>query len=439
MMKKLKKILKLVIVNVIVFAALLEVIAAAVYFLKYKALFYTHANAPLEFVIGERGERGERGEPGIDRRVEQLTQLTDKRFHPFFGYTHRVGSGGTNNYGFYCPYDYPFKREKANRYIIGIFGGSVANGFYVDGVERLTKRLKQHPFFAGKEIIYLNYALGGYKQPQQLEVLAYFLAVGQELDMVLNIDGFNEIVFCFNNSRLNVDIAMPSAQHFLPMKDLMDSRTMTGEQLDSIAKIQNYKKTFSGVIEKIKHTKSASLYLVYASYGKFLYKQYRGELVRFDGLIKAAKPGDESSIVNIKYTPGVGSEPVLLAQVATLWYRSSFMMNSMMAGGLGRGGRYFHFLQPNQYYSKKVFTGKEQRDALDNGSVYGGLVKKGYPVLEKAVGVLRQNGVKAFSAVGIFDKVKEAVYIDNCCHFNRLGNEIFADFMADYILKEMKR
>ncbi len=430
MMRKFKNILKLIIVNVIVFAALLELISVAVYFFKYKVLFYTHANTPLEYTIGEPGE------PGADRRAEQLTQLTDKRFHPFFGYTHQVSSSGTNNYGFYCPSDYPLKREKVNQYIIGIFGGSVANGFYVDGVKRLTARLKQHPFFAGKEIIYLNYALGGYKQPQQLEALAYFLAVGQELDIVLNIDGFNEIVFCFNNNRLNVDIAMPSAQHFLPMKDLMDNRTMSSEKLDSINRIQNYKRGLSGVIEKLKHTKSASLYLVYASYGKFLYKKYRSELVRFDVLIKSVKSGDEASIVNIKYTSGVGSEPALLAQVATLWYRSSFMMNSMMAGGLSVGGRYFHFLQPNQYYSKKVFTGKEQRDALDDGSVYEGLVKKGYPVFDKVVGVLRRNGVKAFSAVGIFDKVKEEVFIDQCCHFNRLGNEIFADFMSDCILKE---
>ncbi len=432
MMKKFKSILKLIIINIVVFAAMLEIIAAAVYLFKYKTFFYTHTNAPLEFAIGAPGE------PGLDQRAEQLSQLTDKRFHPFFGYTHQVSSNGTNNYGFYCPYDYPFKKEKPNQYIIGIFGGSVANGFYDDGVERLTMRLKQHSFFADKEIIYLNFALGGYKQPQQLEALAYFLTIGQELDMVLNIDGFNEIVFCFNNNRLNVDIAMPSAQHFLPMKDLIDSRTMTAEQLDTIAKIQDYKKRFSAVIEKLKRTKSAALYLGYASYGKFLYKQYRSELVHFDNLIKTVKPGAETSIINIKYTPATGSEPVLMAQVATLWYRSSYMMNSMAAGGLTAGGTYFHFLQPNQYFSGKVFTAKEQREAVDNGSVYQELVKKGYPVLEKVVAVLRQNGVKAFSAVGIFDKVKEAVYIDQCCHFNRLGNELFADYMADCLLKEIK-
>ncbi|MCU0285872.1 MAG: hypothetical protein MUF15_05685 [Acidobacteria bacterium] len=426
--KKIKTFLVLAIVNLIVFFVLLEIIGVTFYFIKNRAFFYTHDKMPLEFAGTE---------PGVNQ-AEQLTQLTDKRFQPFFGYTHGVKSAGTNNYGFYCPYDYPLKREKENWYIIGIFGGSVANGFYVDATERLTERLQANSFFADKEIIYLNYALGGYKQPQQLQVLTYFQSIGQELDMVLNIDGFNEVVFCFNNSRLNVDIAMPSAQHFLPMKDLMDKGTVTGEKLDSIWKIQKYKNGFLAISEKLKGTKLASIYLVYSSYGKYLYKKYRAELVRFDGLIKAAKPGNEDSIVNIKFTPGIESEPVLLAQVATLWYRSSFLMNSIISDGLTRGGKYFHFLQPNQYYSGKVFTTAEQRDALDEGLAYGSLVKKGYPVLEKAVVALQQNHVKAFSAVGIFDKVKETIYMDKCCHFNRKGNEILANFTADCILKEIR-
>ena len=111
------------------------------------------------------------------------------------------------------------------------------------------------------------------------------------------------------------------------------------------------------------------------------------------------------------------------------------MMNSVMSGGMTSGGRYFHFLQPNQYYAQKVFTATEQRDALDEGLAYGNLVKLGYPVFEKAVAALKQNNVNAFSAVGIFDKVKEEVFIDKCCHFNRMGNEIFADFMAECILR----
>jgi hypothetical protein len=421
-MKKLKHIVKLVAINILVFVVLLELIAAAIYFFNHKALFYTHKHDVQRAAVPDSP---------VDR---QVAQLTDKRFHPFFGYTHKAAAKDTNNYGFYSPYDYPLKKEKENWYVIGIFGGSVANDFYQEGRERLTERLKRHALFADKEIIYLNYALGGYKQPQQMQILTYFLSIGQQLDMAINIDGFNEMIFCFNNNRLNVDIAMPSAQHFLPMRDLMDSGTVTGEKLETIWKIQAYKKDLNRVNDKLKHTKLASLYLIYSSYSKYLYKKYRSQLVRFDTLIKPAKPGTEDSIVNIKYTPASGDEPVLLAEVVTLWYRTSFIMSSVMTA---RGGRYFHFLQPNQYYAKKTFTEKEQETALDHQLAYSFLVKKGYPVLQKAVQALKTNHVNAFSAVGIFDNVKETVYIDKCCHFNRLGNELFADFIAHSILKEI--
>ena len=411
-MKKLKKIVILVAVNLIVFILLFELIAVGIYFLGHKAFFYTHEKTPLE---------------NIESSADQ--QLTNKRFHPFFGYTHKAGSQGTNNYGFYCPHDYPLKRENKDWFFIGIFGGSVAADFYDLGTRRLTDRLKSRPYYADKEIIYLNYALGGYKQPQQLEILSYFLSIGQELDMAINIDGFNEIVFCFNNNRLHVDAAMPSAQHFLPMRDLMDSRTLTGEKLESITEIQHIKKSYLRIREKLLHCKSAAVYLVLSSYGKYLYKKYRRELVRFDGLTKPAGP--EDSIVNVKYTAGL-VEPALLASVATIWYRASFNMNSQVTAW---GGRYFHFLQPNQYVSKKVFSDEERKTALDYSSTYDLLAKKGYPVLQQAVVYLRQNHVRAFSAVDIFDSVKETLYIDNCCHFNQKGNELFADFIADHILE----
>jgi hypothetical protein len=416
MKKKLKKILKLVAVNGIVFVLLLESISVVIYFFSHDAFFYTHEH---------KGKSLESIEFNVDR------QLTNKRFHPFFGYTHKPGLSETNNYGFYCTYDYPLKKEKENWYIIGIFGGSVAHDFYMKGRDRLTGKLKRHAPFANKHIIYLNYALGGYKQPQQMQILTYFLSIGQEFDMVINIDGFNEIVFCFNNNRLNVDIAMPSAQHFLPMRDLMDSQAVTGEKLESIWKIQTYKKEFNRVEKKLQHTKIASIYLILSAYSKHLYKKYRSEIVRFDSLIKPADSRD--SIVNIKYTPAAANEPILLAKIATLWYRTSFFMNSALSA---RRSQYVHFLQPNQYYSKKSFTQKEQETALDNQLAYNYLVKKGYPVLHQAVEALKNNHVNTFSAVEIFDRVKETIFIDKCCHFNQLGNEIFADFIANCILKK---
>jgi len=50
----------------------------------------------------------------------------------------------------------------------------------------------------------------GFKQPQQLQVLTYFLSVGQEFDMVVNIDGFNDVVWALNNNASGLDISIPT-------------------------------------------------------------------------------------------------------------------------------------------------------------------------------------------------------------------------------------
>jgi hypothetical protein len=47
--------------------------------------------------------------------------------------------------------------------------------------------------FRGKEIVILSLATGGYKQPQQLMALTYLLALGAHFDLVINVDGFNEV------------------------------------------------------------------------------------------------------------------------------------------------------------------------------------------------------------------------------------------------------
>jgi hypothetical protein len=35
--------------------------------------------------------------------------------------------------------------------------------------------------------------IGGYKQPQQLMALNWFMALGGEFDIVINLDGFNDV------------------------------------------------------------------------------------------------------------------------------------------------------------------------------------------------------------------------------------------------------
>jgi hypothetical protein len=50
--------------------------------------------------------------------------------------------------------------------------------------EYLASRLSESERYAGREVVILNFALDGYKQPQQLQLLSYYLAVGGRVDLV---------------------------------------------------------------------------------------------------------------------------------------------------------------------------------------------------------------------------------------------------------------
>ena len=66
---------------------------------------------------------------------------------------------------------------------------------------------------------------------------------------------------------------------------------------------------------------------------------------------------------------------------------------------------------------------------------YSYLVRKGYPVFLTKLRSLKRKGVNVVNGVKLFDKKAETIYIDACCHFNELGNEILADFIFRFIPK----
>ena len=87
----------------------------------------------------------------------------------------------------------PLRGASEREVVIGIFGGSVAFWFSVRGIDAMLEELAKLPQFYGKSFVVVRTALGGTKQPQQLMALNYLLALRGHFDMVINLDGFNEI------------------------------------------------------------------------------------------------------------------------------------------------------------------------------------------------------------------------------------------------------
>jgi hypothetical protein len=423
--------LRIVAVNVALLGLFAEIAGLFLYYVDTGSLYYTHQKAYEP--IADAPER----------------RLTGDALHPYFGPTHMPGlplqippelrEGGptsadnptgatTNNFGFVSVHDYPFAKSRPNQFLIGIFGGSVGGWFCHVGAPRLLAELKSHPSLRDREIVPLCFSHEGYKQPQQLLVLAYFLSIGQQFDLVINIDGFNEVALAPLNEQRGLDLSMPSPMHMEGLLNVIDRSTLTPERLHSLARIQDAREQLSRLVERLRQTRFASVHVLLDRYYTRIRDRYYGELGRFSNL-----PGSAAEASAIRVTPSVAKRDAgrVMQDIADQWAAASLMMHTMLAA---RSVPYFHFLQPNQYFSTRPFTDGERRTAFNQGSPFKAGAERGYPLLVGASDALAAKE-RFFNAVRIFDSVSAPVYMDDCCHYTLAGNHALADFIATSVLR----
>ncbi|MGE5657135.1 MAG: hypothetical protein ACM37W_11015 [Actinomycetota bacterium] len=429
LVKKSKEIFKVALINLVVLLVFLEIGSLGFYWLKHKQFFYTRdLSKDNEFQKQLEGVR--------------LSDSIVERFHPFFGFVQKPSLDfrpgfKVNNYGFISPYDYPYKKKSKKQFIIGIFGGSVASNFSIFEVKNkiIANQLKQKiPQLKNKDIIVLSFATGGYKQPQQLLILNYFLALGQEFDMVINIDGFNEVALSNLNNHNQVDIAMPSIQHILPLTNLANN-SLSPKALTALLRIQQIKTQLKESLDGLKECKIATCHAFTSLYLHSLLNNYQKEIVRFDR--EKEKRTEEGSVIYLNTNRSILKDEVAFEQMASLWAKSSIGMHKVL---LPNQVFYFHFLQPNQYYkTNRVFSEKEKKIAFNNETPYAKSVEIGYPLLFNKTKNFQKNNINFFNAAYVLDDVKDPVYVDNCCHYNAIGEKTFANYVADIIVKVLSK
>ena len=422
----LRRTLGVVLVNVIVFVVLAELLALFLFYNETGRLFYTYRK-PYE-PIAETAQG----------------RLTGDGLHPYFGPTHREGYPfdipeplradasasarvPTNNFGFASPHDYPFVKTSPNQLVIGIFGGSVGAWFCHVGAYRLIEDLKANAFFKSREIVPLCLSHEGYKQPQQLLVLAYFLSIGQDFDLVVNIDGFNEVTLSRVNNERGLDISMPSAMHLDPLVNLVNQATLTPEKLQSLAAISQYKERINHLVGRLQRNRFAAINFVLERLHRSATASYQSETSRFSSL-----PSMPSNASLILATPSVTDrdETRALADAARSWSGASTLMQTMLAA---RAVPYVHVLQPNQYFTTRTFSAAEARVARSDASPFKPGAEKGYPVLVAESAGLKSR-VNFLDATGVFDREPSLVYIDDCCHYTLRGNQLLAQAISRHIL-----
>ncbi len=106
--------------------------------------------------------------------------------------------------------DSPNLKRSDDQLIVAVVGGSVARQFVDNATESLQNELATHPKYRDRTITILPLAVDGYKQPQQLTMLAYLMTLGAEFDIVINLDGLNEVALpAMDNVPMGVFSAFP--------------------------------------------------------------------------------------------------------------------------------------------------------------------------------------------------------------------------------------
>lgn len=312
----------------------------------------------------------------------------------------------------------------AQHYVVLLVGGSVAR-FLGDpslgGTEPLAAELRGHAALDGREPFLLSAGRQAFKQPQQLLAVGYLLTLGIEPDLVINLDGFNEVALGAVNVDYGLHPAWPSHQHsgHLSGADVgqRDQVVAVGRWIEAVERAQlAIARTESGAWS---WSAVARCLLVRAA----ARETARAERAASEFRGARARSQSSSGQGGLALPAGAAG----LESCLEVWRRSSIALAALCAG---RGIAYLHVLQPALGHDGSKPPSPTERDIVaalerDSGwqSVAFVAVRSGFPRLRAAAGELQAAGVRFVDATDVFADRADDIYYD-LCHFHRPGTEL---------------
>lgn len=361
-------------------------------------------------------------------------------FHPYFGYVNspnrRDPGLSANNLGFQVNaeryarnpelYDLP-RARRPGEYLVGIFGGSVAFGFATQAqadpaIQALFQSL---PKAQGKTPFFVNFALSGYRQPMQLLVLSYFLSIGQPLDLVVNLDGFNETVNSVINEKAGFESSYPPHHVWRALGE--ECQAGVPRKTDYLALLSSaYHETKSESFRRqAGNRRLATLYFWDQAWAGWHASQARK--LRHDLQTQPVSSATDYFPMPSPFRSKTGKD--LPEYTAELWASASQGMDRLVRG---KGGSYLHVLQPSQWFSPNG-----PYAPLSPNPPFGWVekpVNEFYPRFLSHAKSLRTSGVEFLDASCLMKgKPTAQIWADDVCHLTPEGNRILARFMTQGI------
>ena len=336
--------------------------------------------------------------------------------HPFYGFTKRSPDRVLNTM--------PPQQRREDTVVIGLLGGSVAAAvkpFFQEALNRwfAANDLPQQP-------IVLNLAVSGVKQPQQALIVANTLLLGGEFDLIVNLDGVNEVI---GSGERNFESGVFP---FLPL--WWDKRVgLTREEILRAGQISILRR------EQARRSAAGETSLLRWSALFGLANRWRQERIAAAILQQNRRLAAAATDYSFeKHGPGNWpGRDELFPEAARVWYRGSLLLARLAEVA---GADYYHFLQPSQYVPGAKPLSPEEREVAYTPEGRNGVATiKGYPQLRQFNPDLPGQGINYFDLTGIFVEHPETLYISDCCHLNDRGNELLAAAMIQRLEPALRR
>ena len=328
--------------------------------------------------------------------------------HPFYGYTPNLPFLDLNAM--------PPRLRQEDTVVIGLLGGSVAEETHPFLQRELTRWFVANAL--PRQPVVLGLAAQGSRQPQQTLSLANTLLLGGEFDLIVNLDGRNDVVRSVSQSRLE------GVFPFFPR--LWTKRVgVTGQELRLAGQIgalrrEQARRTAAGATTPLRWS------ALWRLANRYQRERTADQIIRLNHQLAAA----EAAYSLEKHGPRIwlDGETAALREAARFWYQGSRILARLADLA---GAEYYHFLQPNQYVpGSKPLSPAELEFAYNPEDYTKFLAAKGYPLLLEFGQELPEQGVNYFDLTRIFVAHPETLYRDPCCHLTGRGYELLAAEMV---------
>lgn len=344
--------------------------------------------------------------------------------HPYLGFVYDPAAHFSVKEEGFQDIGSPILPADAEALNVAVLGGSFAAHLALFAREELSAALAP----LGREAKIVNLALGGYKQPQQLIALSYVLSLGGHFDVVINVDGFNEVALPWvENMQHGVSPFYPRQWH-LRIAGLEDPDvvTLALQRHQLRARRQGLART------------ALRLHLYRSALTAWTWQAVDLRLQRrIEEQSEAVNDAQLEGKDGFRVTGPSFSVPEegLYPSLAAYWARASRLLDALCRGS---GIRYYHFLQPNQYVEgSKPMGAEEKAIAFNPDQRYRASVVAGYPALRRA-GEQLAHELAFYDLTMILADRDEVLYRDACCHLTNQGYRIIAEEIGRRIVADFQ-